>query len=111
MRAHLLFVLTSCSWLTVRGPAPPPAPRGDCTTTKTAPRLDRFAEVIGVIGSIAGGALLLGASNCSANLGDSCTVEGAYGFIAFVPSAVLAVTTGLSAHYGYDRVDRCLSRH
>ncbi len=110
-----LLVLASCSFAAVRGPAPAPQPPGDCTTSSSAPAVDRVGEVAGLVGTALGIAFLVGASNCSASHppgynSDTCTAEGGFGVIIGLPSAVAAITYAISAHYGNERIDACRAR-
>ncbi len=113
--AALSLLLASCSWVAVRGPADPPQPPGDCTTTETAPRLDRAGMVAGIAGIVLGGVFVVAASNCSSSHppgynSDTCTAEGGFGVIVGLPSAVAAITYAISAHYGNERIDACRAR-
>lgn len=115
MRAVVLVMLASCSFMAVRGPEPPPQPPGDCTTSSAAPAVDRLGEVVGGVGTLLGVLLLIGASNCSSSHppgynADSCTAEGGFAVLVGLPSAVAAITYGISAHYGNDRVHACRAR-
>ncbi|MGE5185411.1 MAG: hypothetical protein ACM31C_25280 [Acidobacteriota bacterium] len=110
-----LLALASCSFAAVRGPAPPPQPPGDCTTSRAAPAVDRLGELAGSLGIVLGVAFLVGASACSSSHppgynADSCTAEGGFGVLVGLPSAVAAITYAISAHYGNSRIDACRAR-
>lgn len=115
MRVPLALLLASCSLAAVRGPEPPPAPPGDCTTESAAPGADRAGEVIGILGVLLGGAFIVGASNCSSSHppgynSDSCTAEAGFGVLVGLPSAIAALAYGISAHHGYTAIDECRAR-
>jgi hypothetical protein len=108
----LALLLCSCSWISVTPPAQPPQSPGECTTSQTAPSLDLLMIGLGAAGVVFGGWLISDASGhrCQPGVDQNCESYGAeagFGVLVAVPSALIALAYGLSAHYGFGNVALC----
>src|SRR5262249_16467305 len=101
--AAALACVAACSSLTVRPPAKPPNPPGDCTRSKTAPTVDTAVSVLYGAASLLGGALLIH-SGCH---GGDCGEAVGPTVLLVLPGALPALLFGWAAGYGFQQVDRC----
>ena len=115
MRPLALVLLGACSFVSVRGPADPPAPPGDCTTSHAAPALDGIGAIAAGLVTVLGVVLIVDAAGhtCRSGIDQNCESYGAeagLGILIGVPSAIALATYSASAVYGHHRVAACKAR-